>query len=375
MYEYIINRFTPQKTAYIAQFGTIKTRGAIDVLARGLNYQDLEQVKAIKNQYEQLIYQYSKIIQAEVNLEELEVVEARSIDFGHHDIYIKRIRNKDALDEVNQIKKEFDKLMDDNQDLFYYFDGIQGTIISKGNHPAGIIGSPITLADHLGVFYKDGNEDIPISQCAMVGVEYCNFVKFDILGLKTLGILKDAYRYAGLPFLKSHEIDWHDKEVWGSIIKSRVGIFQFEGDYAFSLLKQFKPQSINDMSLVNAALRPSGKSYRDELIAKKIHKNPSSEIDELLKENYGYLVYQEDTIKFLSDICGMSGSEADSIRRAIGNKDRDAIEEALPRIIEGYCDHSQKDRSIAEDEVKEFIQIIEDSSEYQFGLMISPTIW
>ena len=113
VFEYIIHRFTPQKTAYIAQFGTIKTRGAIDTLARGLDYKDLDQIKVIKNEYEQLIYKYSKIIQAEVNLEELEleVAEAKSIDFDHHDIYISRIRNNNSVKEANELKSNFDKLI------------------------------------------------------------------------------------------------------------------------------------------------------------------------------------------------------------------------------------------------------------------------
>jgi DNA polymerase-3 subunit alpha len=144
-------------------------------------------------------------------------------------------------------------------------------------------------------------------------------------------------------------------------------VFQFEGDYAFSLLKDFKPNFINDMSLVNAALRPSGKSYRDKLIAKTFNTNPSNQIDDLLKENYGYLVYQEDTIKFLTDICGFSGSLADTTRRAIGKKDIELLNAQLPKILEGYCEKSTKPREVAEQEAKQFIKIIEDSSEYQFG--------
>jgi DNA polymerase-3 subunit alpha len=121
------------------------------------------------------------------------------------------------------------------------------------------------------------------------------------------------------------------------------------------------------MSLVNASLRPSGKSYRDRLIAKEFNSNPSEQIDELLKDNHGYLVYQEDTIKFLTDICGFTGSEADSTRRAIGKKDIELLNQQLPKILKGYCDKSDKPKDIAENEVKQFIKIIDDSSEYQFS--------
>lgn len=138
-------------------------------------------------------------------------------------------------------------------------------------------------------------------------------------------------------------------------------------DYAFKLLKSFVPHKINDMSLVNAALRPSGASYRDRLLAHEINHNPSEIIDDLLKDNFGYLVFQEDTIAFLQKICGLTGSEADNIRRAIGRKQKDRLDKAMPSILEGYCTKSPKPRDVAEKEAKEFLQIIEDSSNYQFG--------
>ena len=114
-------------------------------------------------------------------------------------------------------------------------------------------------------------------------------------------------------------------------------------------------------------LRPSGESYRDRLIGKEINHNPSEIIDELLNDNYGYLVFQEDVTKFLQDICGLSGSEADNVRRAIGRKQIDRLQQALPNILEGYCSKSNQPREIAEEEAKIFLKIIEDASSYMFG--------
>lgn len=151
------------------------------------------------------------------------------------------------------------------------------------------------------------------------------------------------------------------------MLRSPVGVFQFEGDFAHSMLRQYVPHSIFDMSLITAALRPSGASYRDDLMQHKPHKNPSAIIDDLLKDNNGYLIYQEDVIKFLQQICGFSGSDADNTRRAIGRKDEERLKKALPQILEGYCEKSTQPRNIAEQEAKEFLQIIEDASSYMFG--------
>ena len=369
VYKYIIERFTPAKTSYILAASTLQDRGVIDTLAEGLNYNDLELVAKIKDEFDEIFNKYSEIIYEEVNLEELigEESDAKNINFDYHALYCRKIRNNKKVIKINNLKKDFEELKNDNKDLFYYFDGLKGTMVAKGNHPAGIIGSPITLPDNLGVFYKDGNKNMPVSQCSMKAVDSLNYVKFDILGLKTVGIMKDTYKYIKSNYLKSHEMDWNDNNVWDNMITSKTGVFQFEGDFAFSLLEEFKPRHINDMSLCNASLRPSGKSYRERLIAREFNDNPSNEINELLKNNNGFLVYQEDTIKFLQNVCDFSGSEADTLRRAIGKKQFDVIEENLPKIIKGYCKHSSKPENTATEEVKQFIQIISDSSEYQFG--------
>ena len=368
MYEYIISRFGVDKVSYILTLGTVQDRGSIDLLAKGLDYKDLDVVANIKNEFDRIFDEYSKIIMEEVNLEELEDKTSSSPSFDDHNLYLRQIRNLRKVQIIDELKQSWDNLRSNNQDLFYYFDGIKGTIISKGIHPAGMIGSPITIHDNLGVWYKDGDLNHPVSFCSMKAVDSLNFVKFDILGLKTIGVIQDTYKLLGKKWEYAHEIDWNDEKVWNDMIQSNVAIFQFEGSYAHDLLSQFKPKAINDMSLVNAALRPSGKSYRDRLINREFNKNPSTQIDELLKDNNGFLVFQEDTIKFLSEICGFSGSHADNVRRCIGKKDAEALKIELPQILEGYCAKSDKPQEIAEQEAKDFVQIIADSSEYQFGL-------
>ena len=69
----------------------------------------------------------------------------------------------------------------------------------------------------------------------------------------------------------------------------------------------------------------------------------------------------------MQQICGLTGSEADNVRRAIGRKDEERLQKALPQILEGYCNKSTKDRLVAEQEAKTFLQIIEDASSYMFG--------
>ena len=224
--------------------------------------------------------------------------------------------------------------------------------------------SPINLDAEYGVFDKDDE------RCLVIDMEELHEVgaaKYDFLVLKTVQVIRDTCRYLGVPYPRTHEIDWYDEAVWEDMIKCPYAVFQFEGDYAYKSLKQFKPRSIFDMSLVTACIRPSGASYRDDLLSKKPHKNPSGLIDSLLKDNNGYLVYQEDIIAFLQKVCGLSGSYADTVRRGIARKKPEILEEALPKILEGYCSKSDHPRKDAEKECGEFLRIIEDASSYMFG--------
>ena len=330
VYEHIIDKFGNDKTAYILAIGTIVDKGTIDEIGRALMYKWNED-------------------------------HGRKFDDKSKD-------NPYNYEAIAKIKDEYDSNSDEakknHADIFYYFDGLVNTAISQSMHPAGIIVSPVTLPDNYGTFWSDGKR---ILQVNMEECHEVNLNKYDLLGLKNIEIIKDTCALAGIPYPKAHTINWNDEKVWADMITAPAGIFQFEGEYAFKMLQSFVPHKINDMSMINAALRPSGASYRDRLLAHEVNKNPSELIDNLLKDNLGFLIYQEDTIAFLQKICGLSGSEADNIRRAIGRKQKDRLDKAMPQILEGYCKMSPKPRDIAEKEAKEFLQIIEDSSNYQFG--------
>lgn len=363
VYDYIIKRFTTKKTSFIAQFGKIKDRGTLDVLGRGLDMTNLDEVKSIKNEYETVVFDYKKIIQESVNLDEYDVEN----DLSYHKELCEIIGDNEIVNKLEILNNKFISLKDKYHDIFYYFDGLKGTVITKGNHPAGIIGSPVNLLRTIGVWYKDGNKNFPVSTCAMKAIDSLNFCKFDILGVKMIGILKDVYNDIGKPYEPPYQMNLNDKNVYKESLVSKVGCFQFEGEYAFSLLEKFKPKTIFDVALITAAIRPSGKSYRDKLLNRELNQNPSSEIDKLLKDNYGYIVYQEDTIKFLQIICGFTGSEADTIRRAIGKKLLNVIYDNIKKIINGYSHTLKKDFETAKKEVEAFVKMLIDSARYQFG--------
>ena len=325
VYQHIFDTFGIDHVAYILALGTVSSKGTIDEIGRALGLQ------------------WSAAHPGERN-------------------------NPYSLDVCDQITSAFEaneqQTRERYPELFYYYDGVIDTVVSQSMHPAGIVVSPVTLPDNYGTMIKDGKL---ILQIDMEAVHDTGLMKYDILGLKTTQIIREAYELAGKPYPYSHEIDWNDQAVWENMRESPIGCFQFESDFAYDSLKKFAPRNLFELSLVTAAIRPSGASYRDELLARHPHKNPSAMIDELLKANLGFLVYQEDIIKFLQEVCGLTGSEADTVRRGIARKKTELLDTMMPKILEGYCAKSDKPREAAVIEAKEFLQIIEDASSYMFG--------
>lgn len=356
VYEHIIEKFGADKTAYVLAIGTISDKGTIDEIGRALNI-TLGDVKEVKAQYSLFT---DGITDCNDKIKKIE-----SID-GYEN-------NEKCLKDLEELRSKLEyneKSLKDLKEkqypkLFYYFDGLVGTAISQSMHPAGIIVSPVTLPDNYGTFWsKDGKRILSIN---MEEIHEVSLVKYDLLGLKNIEIIKDTCELAHIPYPKSHTVNWNDEKVWAHIADSPVGIFQFESKFAYDSMKKFECHCVNDLSLVNASIRPSGESYRDRLLAHEPNKNPSELIDKLLEGNHGYLVFQEDVIAFLQKICGMSGSDADNTRRAIARKQIDRLQKALPQILEGYCKMSDKPRAASEEEAKTFLQIIEDASSYMFG--------
>lgn len=329
IYNHIFESFGREKCAYVLAMGTLAGKATIDEIGRAL-------AKVWKR-------------------ENPDVDESK---------------NPYSLDRIAKVKKEYDvsaeKCRADHPDIFYYFDGLQGTIVSLSHHPAGVIIAPIDLYKRYGVFQdKDG---LPILCLDMEASHAVGLAKYDILGLDTVSVIDKTCKLADIPYPHTWEMNFDDQKVWADMKTSPVGIFQFVEDFAFDSLKKYDVHSIADLSLVTAAIRPGGASYRDKLFRHEANHNPSPEIDELLKDSLGWLVFQEQTIAFLQQFCDMSGGDADSIRRAIGHKNKAELDAAMPRILNGYCNHSTQPIETAETEAKEFLQVIENSASYQFGL-------
>ena len=306
------------------------------------------------------------------------------------------------LSEVGEIcdcvdnAKEYEKVRKKYSELFYYVDLVKGVIVSIGTHPCGMIVSPQSLDDNVGLC-STSTSPYPVSELYMKEVDSLNYVKLDLLKLDTIEIINNTCELAGIERLTPDNVDINDDNVWNAMREDTAGIFQWNSgtgsDYIKKLLsdstiKKFKKvmPNIDKMTLLsigNSAIRPAGESYREDLANGVVRTTGSKPIDEFLSNTFGFLVFQEQIISFLHEYCGFTMGEADVVRRGFAKKT--GTEAMIPVIVNGgylngnenhYIDgyiKTMKDRygiseKKSEEDIIAFIKVIEDASRYLFSL-------
>lgn len=291
------------------------------------------------------------------------------------------------LDEVGNIcnRVEVDEAGCRKQypDLFKYVDIVNGCVVSVGNHPCGLVVSPYSIDDRMGLF-TTSTDDVPISQINMKEVDLQNYVKLDLLKLDTIELINETCKLAGIERLTPDNVDINDKAVWDSIRDDTTAIFQWEGATGDRYIKQLLSESniqkfkklnpnvdyMTLLSIGNGAIRPAGASYRDDLANGVIRKSGNEAIDEFMKPTFGYLVFQCQIIQFLHQYCGYTMGEADIVRRHFAKKT--GTEKDIPQIKSGFAKTMAEQYGMSKEEsdkvIADFIQVIMDASNYLFSL-------
>lgn len=298
--------------------------------------------------------------------------------------------------ETNSITKEIENnndevsksLYEEHKELFDKAKISEGAISSLGRHASGIVVSDLDIESLFGTMTLSG-WDYPVTQISMTNLDALNYVKLDILGLDNTELLQEASKLAGLPLLTPDSediIDFQDEKVWLSMAENNIGVFQFESDWSGSILKDVfrdstmeKIKKVNPdvkyidlLTLCNAALRPGGSSFVNYIQNGQFGDNGHKALNEFLAPTMGYLAYQEQLTAWLVEFCGYNFSEADVLRRAIGKKKHDVMENEVPKIkprfiktmIEKHGDTEDHANQIADS----FIQIFMDASNYGFSV-------
>lgn len=269
------------------------------------------------------------------------------------------------LAQAYQTSRELQNLVADsplNRLLFETAKKIEGVPRHISTHAAGVVISDRPLVELIPL-QKKGN-DLYLTQYTMGNVEEIGLLKMDFLGLKNLTILNDAVRLAEKEARQSLDVfsfPIDDPETMKLFQQADTnGIFQFESPGIKNVLRKLGPETMEDLAAVNALFRPGPMEQIDTFIDRKKGKikveYPHPILEPILKVTYGVMVYQEQVMQAASRMAGFTLGEADLLRRAIGKKQKDALDRERKHFVEGAVEkgHSAEKATEVYDYIERF---------------------
>ncbi|PIU01209.1 MAG: DNA polymerase III subunit alpha [Bdellovibrionales bacterium CG10_big_fil_rev_8_21_14_0_10_45_34] len=231
---------------------------------------------------------------------------------------------------------------------------IEGRNRHASVHAAGVIISDRPLVEHAPLYKGEHGENVV--QYDMKQSEKIGLIKFDFLGLKTLTLIHNALDLVEQnrgKKIKVSDISLRDPGIYQIMSRGdTAGIFQFEGDGISDLIKKFQPTSFEDITAINALYRPGPMQMLDEYVGRKHGTIPVTylfeELEPILKETYGIIVYQEQVQLIAARIAKYSLGEADMLRRAMGKKDTAVMEKQKDRFLKGAKENGFEEKKAAE---------------------------
>ncbi|HEX6467415.1 MAG TPA: DNA polymerase III subunit alpha, partial [Terriglobales bacterium] len=247
----------------------------------------------------------------------------------------------------------------------------EGLVRNAGMHAAGVVISPRPL-NELVPLYKTKNDEI-VTAFDMVAIEKMGLLKMDFLGLTTLTILDDALKL--IEQRKGEKLDLStlpldDKETYEKVFHRGLtsGVFQFESGGMRDVLRRYQPTSIEDLTALNALYRPGPiqggmiDDFIDRKHGRKKVEYELPELEEILRETLGVIVYQEQVMQIANRLAGYSLGEADLLRRAMGKKIAEEMGQQRERFVKGALQ-----RGLPEKKVVRIFDLMEQFAGYGFN--------
>jgi DNA polymerase III subunit alpha len=240
------------------------------------------------------------------------------------------------------------------RDLIRISTVLEGLNRNVSTHAAGVVIAPGPVSDYVPL-YKTPNTEL-MTQYNMKDLEDAGMLKMDFLGLRTLTVIEDTI--AMIRERHGTEIDLDaipldDAKTYELFSKAlTVAVFQFESRGMQDYLKKLKPESINDLVAMNALYRPGPMSMIDDFIDRKFGRKEIEylhpDLEPILRETYGVIVYQEQVMKIASTVAGFTLAAADIMRRAMGKKDKALMAEQKKAFVAGAAEKGMHRRTASE---------------------------
>jgi DNA polymerase III subunit alpha len=306
---YVIDKYGEEHVCQIITFGTLGAKAAIRDVGRVMDFPYAEVDRVAKLVPTQLNITLQDAIQQEPRLREL-------------------------IDTDARMKELMDNAM-----------ALEGLARHASTHAAGVVISQKPLMDHVPL-YKTSNDEI-VTQYTMTDLEKVGLVKFDFLGLKTLTMINHAVSLVKAEGDQGAALDINnlplaDPPTFAMLSAGKTtGIFQLESSGMRNLLIKIKPETFEDLIAILALYRPGPleSGMVDDFIKRK--RDPSQivydppQLEPILKETYGVIVYQEQVMAIANQVAGFSLGQADLLRRAMGKKKPEEMAKQKELFVQG----------------------------------------
>ncbi|MCB2228486.1 MAG: DNA polymerase III subunit alpha [Desulfarculaceae bacterium] len=310
--EYVTEKYGSDRVAQIITYGSMQARAVIRDVARALNvpYADADQI--------------AKLVPTKLGI---------SLD--------------EALDTEPRIRERMKADPQVNK-LINIARSLEGLPRHASTHAAGVVIGDVPL-DEVVPLYRNPSDESVVTQFDMKCVEKAGLIKFDFLGLKTLTVIAYAVQMVRAnhdPDFAIESVDLEDKETYELLSRGdTTGVFQLESSGMKELLAKLKPGVFEDVIALVALYRPGPleSGMVDDFVARKHGQKEVSyffpELEPVLKETYGVIVYQEQVMEIARRLAGYSLGEGDILRRAMGKKDPQVMNQQKERFLEGALEH------------------------------------
>ncbi|HDQ25989.1 MAG TPA: DNA polymerase III subunit alpha, partial [bacterium] len=335
--EYIVQRFGRERTAQIITFQTLKPRQAIRDVGRVLDVPLFEVDRLAKM-----------------------VPEGPNMNFENV------MKNPEFVAYTNDDKTR--------EEIVNYAIKIEGLLRQDSTHAAGIVIAPDDLTEYVPVAKpKDTDEsrsDLNLmTQYPMESLDRAKLIKFDILGLRNLSVIKNALgmikENTGKEVLLSND-DFSDAEVYAMLARGESsGVFQLESDGMRDVLMKMKPESFEDIIAIISLYRPGPMDMIDEYIKRRRGKKFEFDfpgLEPILKETYGIAVYQEQVMEIAVKIAGFSMARADILRRVMSKKKEKEMALLKVDFLKGAAE-----RGAAKEAAEALFEKLEQFCQYGFN--------
>ncbi len=330
--KYVTEKYGGDRVAQIITFGKMQAKGVVRDVGRALNipYGEVDKI--------------AKLIPNTLNIKLDDAIKLEP-----------RLREEEKKDE--RIRK-----------LLAMSRALEGLKRHSSTHAAGVVISDKPLVERVPVC-KSPHDDV-VTQFSMNDLQAVGLTKFDFLGLKTLTVINNTLRFIregrGIDIDISN-IPLDDKQTYELLVKGQSdGVFQLESAGMKEILVTMKPDCIEDIIALIALYRPGPMNMVPDFIARKQGRQEityeDGHLENILKETYGVIVYQEQVMQIASAVGGYTMAEADNLRRVMSKKKPAEMELEKPNFLEGA-----KKKKINEQKAEIIWKQMETFAEYGFN--------